>query len=221
MIGLPPVTTSARTLPASISSASATAGTWPTTRGSSGRLAGPGRRPRSAVGPRRAQPADGAVVEPHAARPVERAGEDQQHPPQPLDEHAVGAIVVPVPHMTASRPGRARTLVDQSLEQRAGRRRRPRRRARSTVNGASAGRSASTSLGSAPPSLTSGRRRLRRGPRGQRWPRAPPRRPPGGSRGARRRGPPSRCAAGRAPTAPATAGGESRSWRTGSGSVVP
>ena len=41
--GLPPQTISARRLPASISSTSATMGSWCTTRGTSGRLGGPGR----------------------------------------------------------------------------------------------------------------------------------------------------------------------------------
>ena len=65
--GLPPVTKSARMLPASISSTSATAGTWPSTRGSSGRLAGAGvGRPRpDAVAA--AESVDDAAVELHAA----------------------------------------------------------------------------------------------------------------------------------------------------------
>ena len=91
-IGLPPVTNRTRTLPASISSARATAGTWSTTRGSSGRLDGPGNGDRRA-GRGGGRCRDSAAGDPHPAGMVERPRGDEQDPLQPLDEDAVGAHV--------------------------------------------------------------------------------------------------------------------------------
>ena len=49
------------------------------------------RARRPPAWPRRGgRQAEEAVLEPHAAGSIERAGEDQQHPPQPLGEDAVG-----------------------------------------------------------------------------------------------------------------------------------
>ncbi len=90
--GLPTRTSSARTWPARISSASAAHGISPfTRRGRSGRLAGRGPRSPRPAGHGVLEAAQRARVERHAARPVEAARHGGERPHQPLGE--VGGAV--------------------------------------------------------------------------------------------------------------------------------
>ena len=91
VIGLPPITSNARTLPCSISSASAAHGRSPKRDGRSGRLGGPGSG--RAVEGRVLEPVaarERAGVEPRAAGLLERAGDDLHRPRQPLGDVGLG-----------------------------------------------------------------------------------------------------------------------------------
>ena len=149
------------------------------------------RRPRLARGGRSLL--SGSVLEAHAAGPIERPGEDQQHPPQPLHQDPVGPWWCRCRTEIARRPEGA-DVVEQGLDRlgsipaawaarssvngsrAAGAQRRRRARSSAQLVGVGAGRAA--------------RRRARRGHR---------RRCPAAREGARRRGPRSRSGEGRRP----------------------
>ena len=149
VIGLPPVTTSARRLPASISSASATAGSWPRHPGQLGPAApGPAPRDGRGVGRGGRRRPSGPSVERACRRagrasPVRMSSTHRSHSTRmPSSRHRACRC------RTSPRPGRgaARTLGDEPLDDAGLDAGRGRGRA-STVNGASAARSAATSSG--------------------------------------------------------------------------